>query len=180
MNSFLYLVVYQLGILLELKMNKSIVLAGVFAILSVGCASRINYNDTNYEVVCQGQDAKGGYKVAVYMSNWDETLAIQQAKERAIHSVMFKGIKGSDCTDKPPLSTVSYNAEKEYFDKFFATKEYAFYVYDVERIVAIANETNQSLKLGYTVFINYVALQTKLAQQGIAVAMLDVDSNEID
>lgn len=53
-------------------------------------------------------------------------------------------------------------------------------LYDVERIVAVANETNPSLKLGYTVFINYVALQTKLAQQGIAVAMLDVDSNEID
>ena len=76
-------------------MNKSIVLAGVFAILSVGCASRINYNDTNYEVVCQGQDAKGGYKVAVYMSNWDETLAIQQAKER-----LFDRIETTDFEDR--------------------------------------------------------------------------------
>jgi hypothetical protein len=164
------------GYKIKLTMNKSILPVGVMIILSLACASRMNYNDSNYEVVCQGQDAKGGYKINVYMSNWDETLAIQQAKERAIHSIMFKGVKGSDCADKPPLCTVTYETGKAYFDNFFATKEYAFYVFDVKKIAADAT----NLKLGYTVSINYSALQKKLAQQGYAFAMVDGDSTTID
>ncbi len=164
------------GYKIKLTMNKSILPVGLMVILSLACASRMNYNDSNYEVVCQGQDAKGGYKINVYMSNWDERLAIQQAKERAIHSVMFKGVKGSDCADKPPLCTVTYETGKAYFDNFFATKEYAFYVFDVKKIAADA--TNP--KLGYTVSINYSALQKKLAQQGYAFAMVDGDSTTID
>jgi len=55
----------------------------------------------------------------------NKAIALQQARKSALYDVIFKGFigKGSNCTCKPMLTSVSvYENNKYYFDDFFSSK----------------------------------------------------------
>jgi hypothetical protein len=146
----------------------------VTTFLVSGCASQINYNDNNYEITCQGEGSDGVYLIKVYTYASNEAVALEQAKHRAIHGVMFKGLRGGNCGNKPPLCSVSYDSKKEFFDNFFLSKEYLSYTIisnDYSTLDRI--KTQNGVKMGFVVTVDKNRLR-KYLENNIGGAMDEI------
>ena len=94
----------------------------------------------------------------------------------AIHGVLFKGVPATSSTGVfsgcEAIVPDGYDANKEYFDRFFESGEYLKYVVMVNHGNIQAGDriklSNNEYKIGMECAVNYKALATKLSDDGIA------------
>ncbi|MEG2177891.1 MAG: hypothetical protein RRY15_03330 [Bacteroidales bacterium] len=127
----------------------------------------------NYETECLNSELDGSYTLRAWGIGRNQVDALAQARKNALRDVIFKGIsKGkSDCKIKPLLMDVNAQEKYEnYFNHFFKDGgDFEKYVnYKDKRVSTFHRErTQDEIKYGVTVRVEYVKLQDRLIQDGI-------------
>ena len=154
-------------------MYRKIIFSISLILIIVSCGTtKTNFNDNNYEIICQNLGSEGTYLVKVYTYGNNEKRSLEQAKHRAIHGIMFKGLYGSNCESIPKICNVTYESKKQAFDNFFSTGKYLDYV-------VLSNDyttndrinTDHGVKLGFIVSIRFKDLRNYLETQGLVISM---------
>ena len=144
----------------------------VILFLVSACSLNKNFNDNNYEIICQNEGAEGTYLVKVFTYGSDEKKAISEAKHRAIHGVLFRGVTGSRCGEKPKICKVNYEDNKKFFDDFFNSGKYLQYVVISDDYGSIDRvKTSSGVKMGFVVSIKHKELRKYMESQGMANSM---------
>lgn len=83
----------------------------------------------SFETECMGDELDGSIVVRAWGQGASRSEAMEQAKKKALHDVIFVGIRKGQCSFKPLLMEV--NAEEKYqtyFNRFFGSGEYAHFL----------------------------------------------------
>lgn len=129
------------------------------------------YAYASYETTCLGSGHDGSETVRAWGSGNTKAEAIEQARKNAVYGVVFKGIKGKDCT----VSTIVHEvnaAERyaDYFNPFFSVGgEYTRFC-KVEMGAPkplIESKGTNRVSYGVVVTVDRAALKSQLAKDGI-------------
>ena len=125
-----------------------------------------------YEVVPVAVGAQGTYLIKVFSYAKNKKSALELVKPNAIHAVLFSGFTGGNgiSTQRPLVKAEVKAANEEFFDKFFANKEYERFVnLSADATVKPGDmiKVGKLYKIGFTVSINKDGLREYLESQGI-------------
>lgn len=136
--------------------------------------SKKDTHNFRYEMECIGEGKQGTYAIKVFSYSKRPTVAIEAAKRNAVHGIIFKGISGGKCVNKPALSR-NPNLEQEkadFFKDFFANggKYSKFVVASTDGAIEAGDVTKISkkeYKVGVNVSVNVSLLRKDLEAAGI-------------
>jgi len=136
--------------------------------------SKKDTHNFRYEMECIGEGKQGTYAIKVFSYSKRPTVAIEAAKRNAVHGIIFKGISGGKCVNKPALAR-NPNLEQEkgdFFKDFFANggKYSKFVVASTDGAVEAGDVTKISkkeYKVGVNVSVNVSLLRKDLEAAGI-------------
>jgi hypothetical protein len=136
--------------------------------------SKKDTHNFRYEMECIGEGKQGTYAIKVFSYSKKPTVAIEAAKRNAVHGIIFKGISGGKCVNKPALAR-NPNLEQEkaaFFKDFFANggKYSKFVVASTDGAVEAGDVTKVSkkeFKVGVNVSVNVSLLRKDLEAAGI-------------
>lgn len=139
-----------------------------FALLIVSCSSSSVLQEYEVECFSTGRPGEVSLKVWSFVSNPKD--AESESSRNAVHAVLFRGVKGTDCTGlESPLCT-GCTPESTYFQDFFKTKKYLEYVV-VSNAGAIRAEdrfkTATGYKIGMAVVVDIKRLRQRLEADGL-------------
>ena len=136
--------------------------------------SKKDTHNFRYEIVCIGEGTPGTYAIKVFSYSKKPRIAIEAAKRNAVHGIIFKGIAGGKCINKPAL-TRNPNLEQEkaaFFKDFFADggKYSKFVTSSTDGAIESGDVTKISkkeYKVGVNVSVNITLLRKDLEAAGI-------------
>ena len=136
--------------------------------------SKKDTHNFRYEIECIGEGKQGTYAIKVFSYSKKPKVAIEAAKRNAVHGIIFKGISGGGCVNKPALAR-NPNLEQEkadYFKAFFANggKYSKFVVASTDGAIEAGDVTKISkkeFKVGVNVSVNVSLLRKDLEAAGI-------------
>lgn len=136
--------------------------------------SKKDTHNFRYEMECIGEGKQGTYAIKVFSYSKKPTVAIEAAKRNAVHGIIFKGISGGKCVNKPALAR-NPNLEQEkaaFFKDFFANggKYSKFVVASTDGAIEAGDVTKISkkeFKVGVNVSVNVALLRKDLEAAGI-------------
>ena len=136
--------------------------------------SKKDTHNFRYEIQCIGEGKQGTYAIKVFSYSKKPNVAIEAAKRNAVHGIIFKGISGGECVNKPALAR-SANLEQEkadFFKDFFANggKYSKFVVASTDGAIEAGDVTKVSkkeFKVGVNVSVNVSLLRKDLEAAGI-------------
>lgn len=156
------------------RLSILIVVASLF--IFSGCAKKITtvaFHD--YKTECLGKSMDGNQTLRVWATGRNRTDAIEQAKKKAVHDVVFTGINAGsgECNAYPVVDEA--NARKkyeEYFDVFFADGgEYRQYVETKNQNISSTDkyQGDGMVVYGIIVSVNRSALYQRFVSDNIIV-----------
>jgi hypothetical protein len=136
--------------------------------------SKKDTHNFRYEIECIGEGKQGTYSIKVFSYSKKPKVAIEAAKRNAVHGIIFKGISGGQCINKPALAR-NPNLEQEkadFFKAFFANggKYSKFVVASTDGAIEAGDVTKVSkkeYKIGVNVSVNVALLRKDLEAAGI-------------
>ena len=136
--------------------------------------SKKDTHNFRYEIECLGEGKQGTYAIKIFSYSKKPKVAIEAAKRNAVHGIIFKGISGGGCVNKPALAR-NPNLEQEkadYFKAFFANggKYSKFVVASTDGAIEAGDVTKISkkeCKVGVNVSVNVSLLRKDLEAAGI-------------
>ena len=136
--------------------------------------SKKDTHNFRYEIECIGEGKQGTYAIKVFSYSKKPRIAIEAAKRNAVHGIIFKGIAGGGCINKPALAR-NQNLEQEkadFFKDFFANggKYSKFVVASTDGATEAGDITKISkkeFKVGVNVSVNVSLLRKDLEAAGI-------------
>ena len=136
--------------------------------------SKKDTHNFRYEIACIGEGKQGTYAIKVFSYSKKPRIAIEAAKRNAVHGIIFKGISGGQCVNKPALAR-NPNLEQEkadFFKAFFANggKYSKFVVASTDGAIEAGDITKVSkkeYKIGVNVSVNVALLRKDLEAAGI-------------
>ncbi len=136
--------------------------------------SKKDTHNFRYEIECLGEGKQGTYAIKIFSYSKKPKVAIEAAKRNAVHGIIFKGISGGGCVNKPALAR-NPNLEQEkadYFKAFFANggKYSKFVVASTDGAIEAGDVTKISkkeFKVGVNVSVNVSLLRKDLEAAGI-------------
>lgn len=154
-----------------------VILLASFASTAQVVSKKKSKKDTHnfrYEIECIGEGKQGTYAIKVFSYSKKPTVAIEAAKRNAVHGIIFKGISGGGCINKPALARdPNLEQEKEeFFKSFFADggKYSKFVVASTDGAIEAGDVTKISkkeFKVGVNVSVNVDLLRKDLEAAGI-------------
>lgn len=151
-------------------------ICAVMLLLGSGCKTNTVINDEyafqQFEVTCLGVDP-GGYQM---LRSWGQGRskadAIEQAKRRAVETVIFEGINSgtSECNKRPIVNQANARERyEEYFNAFFREGgAYNKYVTLNETRTSRIKAKNTTLESwSVVVLVNRTALRNRLADDNV-------------
>lgn len=150
----------------------------IFAVLmlSLLCVS-INAKDIfEYEVVSAGVATEGSELVKVYSYASNQKKAIELGKKNAVHAILFKGVPGSNGNYTKPamVKNADYEANEDFFDKFFKSGKYLqFVALSTDGVIDPSDmlRVGGRYKIGIVYVVNKAALRQYLESEGIIKGM---------
>lgn len=129
------------------------------------------YASAGFDVTCMGVDPDGTQTLRSWGNGISKDKAIEQAKRRAVETVIFDGITGTGDCDKRPLVT-EVNARERYetyFNAFFREGgAYNKYVTLEEKRTSRLKSSNSSMEAwGVVVKVNRSALKARLRDDNV-------------
>jgi hypothetical protein len=136
--------------------------------------SKKDTHNFRYEMECIGEGKQGTYAIKVFSYSKKPHIAIEAAKRNAVHGIIFKGIAGGECINKPALAR-NQNLEQEkadFFKDFFANggKYSKFVVASTDGAIEggdITKISKKEFKVGVNVSVNVSLLRKDLEAAGI-------------
>jgi hypothetical protein len=136
--------------------------------------SKKDTHNFRYEMECIGEGKQGTYAIKVFSYSKKPHIAIEAAKRNAVHGIIFKGIAGGECINKPALAR-NQNLEQEkadFFKDFFANggKYSKFVVASTDGAIEggdITKISKKEFKIGVNVSVNVSLLRKDLEAAGI-------------
>ena len=136
--------------------------------------SKKDTHNFRYEMECIGEGKQGTYAIKVFSYSKKPHIAIEAAKRNAVHGIIFKGIAGGKCVNKPALAR-NPNLEQEkadFFKDFFANggKYSKFVIASTDGAIEAGDVTKISkkeYKVGVNVSVNVSLLRKDLEAAGI-------------
>ncbi len=136
--------------------------------------SKKDTHNFRYEIECIGEGKQGTYAIKVFSYSKKPKVAIEAAKRNAVHGIIFKGLAGGKCVNKPALAR-NPNLEQEkadFFKSFFANggKYSKFVTTSTDGAIEAGDVTKVSkkeYKIGVNVSVNVNLLRKDLEAAGI-------------
>jgi hypothetical protein len=136
--------------------------------------SKKDTHNFRYEIECIGEGKQGTYAIKVFSYSKKPKVAIEAGKRNAVHGIIFKGISGGRCVNKPALAR-NPNLEQEkadFFKAFFANggKYSKFVIASTDGAIEAGDVTKISkkeFKVGVNVSVNVSLLRKDLESAGI-------------
>ena len=136
--------------------------------------SKKDTHNFRYEMECIGEGKQGTYAIKVFSYSKKPHIVIEAAKRNAVHGIIFKGIAGGECINKPALAR-NQNLEQEkadFFKDFFANggKYSKFVVASTDGAIEggdITKISKKEFKIGINVSVNVSLLRKDLEAAGI-------------
>lgn len=131
----------------------------------------------SFETECLGTEHDGSLTLRAWGEGNSKKDAVEQAKKKAVHDVIFKGVtRGINDYHMRPLITESNASEKyqDYFNRFFSDRgDYLQFVNmkDEKSNSKQVMENRQVYKYGITVRVLSSELKNKLQNDGIIKAI---------
>lgn len=113
----------------------------------------------------------------VYSYGKKGLLTADIGKRNAIHGILFKGLEQTDTQGRIPelMGTTPYDAQKEYFDRFFGRKEYLQYIQETNKgFHEEIKLSGKEYKVGITVKVNLNSLRKRLEADGVLTNVFDM------
>lgn len=161
-----------------MKRKRAIILLLAVASLVMGKSYPFNIrNSYDVQVVRVAQQGTKFYKV------WAEAGSVKNAMDLALQDAvaasLFVGVRGTENALSVPAlcgSVKAYEANREYFDRFFKKGEFLEYVSNVNSQYPSGENnvrTGKGHRVGLYVVVRYDALRKKLEQDGIIKGLND-------
>jgi len=113
----------------------------------------------------------------VYSYGKKALLTAETGKRNAIHGILFKGLAATNQQGRVPalMGTTSYDAQKEYFDRFFGGKEFLQYIQETNKgFHEEIKISSKEYKVGITVKVNLNSLRKRLEADGVLTNVFDM------
>lgn len=135
-------------------------------------AAKNKKTEYRYEVAPVAVGAQGTYLIKVFSYAKNKKKALELVKPNAVHAVLFSGFTGGNgiSTQKPLVNATIKANNEEFFEQFFANKEYERFVnLSADATVKPGDmvKVGKLYKIGFTVSINKDGLREYLESKGV-------------
>lgn len=113
----------------------------------------------------------------VYSYGKKALLTADACKRNAVHGILFKGLPATNQEGRVPalMGTTSYDAQKEYFDKFFRGTDYMQFIQETNKgFHEEVKISSKEYKVGITVKVNIDDLRKHLEADGVLTNVFDM------
>ena len=152
----------------------TIILVAILGVTSCKTPTKIGneYGSATYETECMGIDPSGIQMLRTWGNGVTKAKAIEQAKRRAVETVIFKGITAGsgECNKRPLVNEVNAREKYEdYFNAFFRDGgAYQKYVtLEEKRTSRIRSKSSEMEAWGGVGKVDRTALRQRLTDDNI-------------
>lgn len=151
-----------------------------FAALGTEAKDKVEEISFNYELTrdeCPVPRDNNFVIFKVYSYGKKSLLTTEAGKRNAIHGILFKGLGATDRQGRVPamMGTTPYDAHKEYFDRFFGSKDFLQFIQETNKgFQEQVKISGKEYKVGIMVKVNINSLRKHLEADGVLTNVFDM------